>query len=467
MKRVRSRKQAEAQSDDITSEGDRAGTALYAPFQTQAYVAPPVVNGRVPKNAFGNIDVYVLSMIPPGASYIPHPETSRAARVLGIDYSDAVTGFEFKGRHGMAIVKGAVVADSYQEAVITVIQGFDDDRRQEEEEKRTLEALRMWKRIMTGLKIRQRIDGYEIEGQRSEQNSSSRDNIDEFDDARNDSEISYNNEDDEMAGGFMPTSDTGPVAEPTISRHLENRAGEKFPRQLRLDGLLDRDAKDYQPTKRKSEVLSKEIVNQLAQVESHGGGFMVDENNGMQGGYVRTNIRPSPQSEVLHTQMSDDPIQLAGLGDEFRSDPNDNSDCGDGSHSDENMDLSSPSSNSSKPSHLLNREELEEATLLQQLHEMGQENLNTRNAEPLIPGLDAFSPKNRSIATQETLENNLNGSVQSGMKSPHSSNSRQKAQDDLRLPTLLKRRRSSSMESKGSLLSYDPEDDDVEPDWLD
>lgn len=54
-------------------EGDEdndVGTGLYDIQQTEVYEAPPVVNGRVPKNSYGNLDIYVPSMIPPGACHI-------------------------------------------------------------------------------------------------------------------------------------------------------------------------------------------------------------------------------------------------------------------------------------------------------------------------------------------------------------------------------------------------------------
>jgi xeroderma pigmentosum group C-complementing protein len=50
---------------------ERPGTNLYTEDQTEIYQAPPVVNGRVPKNAFGNIDVYVSSMVPKGGIHLP------------------------------------------------------------------------------------------------------------------------------------------------------------------------------------------------------------------------------------------------------------------------------------------------------------------------------------------------------------------------------------------------------------
>jgi xeroderma pigmentosum group C-complementing protein len=60
------------QGDDVEDgEEERAGTALYTFDQTELYEPPPVMNGRVPKNSYGNLDIYVPSMVPPGGVHIP------------------------------------------------------------------------------------------------------------------------------------------------------------------------------------------------------------------------------------------------------------------------------------------------------------------------------------------------------------------------------------------------------------
>lgn len=59
--------------EDEMNDGmeERAGTNLYTEDQTELYVAPPIVNGRVPKNSFGNLDIFVPSMVPKGGTHIP------------------------------------------------------------------------------------------------------------------------------------------------------------------------------------------------------------------------------------------------------------------------------------------------------------------------------------------------------------------------------------------------------------
>jgi len=113
-----------------------------------------------------------------------------------------LVGFEFRGRHGTAVLKGIVVAVEYQDAVEAVIEGFQDEQAQVEERMRSLAALKMWRRFMIGLRIKERIDGYEVEGEEPEVVQ---------DDASE--EVGIYNDDDDMesdeyidggGGGFIP-----------------------------------------------------------------------------------------------------------------------------------------------------------------------------------------------------------------------------------------------------------------------
>jgi xeroderma pigmentosum group C-complementing protein len=154
-----SRNQAGGLSDD-EDENEPAETTLYAEFQTDVYMPPPVVNGRIPKNTYGNLDIFVPSMVPPGGVHIKRPEAVKAARILGIDYADAVTGFDFKGRRGTAVLGGIVIAIEYQEALEEVIEGLEDERRHAALEARTAEALRFWRLFLVKLRIAERVKEY-------------------------------------------------------------------------------------------------------------------------------------------------------------------------------------------------------------------------------------------------------------------------------------------------------------------
>ncbi|KAF2480869.1 hypothetical protein BDY17DRAFT_284955 [Neohortaea acidophila] len=159
VKRVPARR-ARRTVDEMDDDGEDSLVPLYAPFQTELYIPEPVTKGKVPKNAYGNLDVYVPSMVPAGGTHIHHPLARQAARILKIDYADAVTGFQFKGRHGTAVIDGVVVAEQYADAVNAAIDGLGDEQMEEESKARSAVALRMWKRFLTGLRIAARVSAY-------------------------------------------------------------------------------------------------------------------------------------------------------------------------------------------------------------------------------------------------------------------------------------------------------------------
>jgi xeroderma pigmentosum group C-complementing protein len=156
--RIRQRERTPDQDED--EEAERR-TALYSLGQTELYVPPAVsASGRIPRNAFSNLDIYVPSMVPGGGVHVSHPLTADAAKALKIDYADAVTGFTFKGRQGTAVIQGAIVARQYEDAVRAVISGLEYERELERSRQRSLVALTLWKRFLTGLRIEERVAAY-------------------------------------------------------------------------------------------------------------------------------------------------------------------------------------------------------------------------------------------------------------------------------------------------------------------
>ncbi|KAK1143306.1 hypothetical protein N8T08_006833 [Aspergillus melleus] len=181
--------------DDEVSE-TAAETPLYSLSQTELYKPPPVVQGKIPKNVYGNLDVYVPTMVPPGGAHVVHSEAARAAKILGIDYADAVTGFDFKGRHGTAVFRGVVIAIEYHEALEEVIRALENEKEQALLEEKSAESLRLWKHFLLKLRISERVQGYAIEGEEADnEGSEDMDGDDDFGDA------------EDYGGGFIPEPD--------------------------------------------------------------------------------------------------------------------------------------------------------------------------------------------------------------------------------------------------------------------
>ncbi|KAH8427595.1 putative DNA repair protein Rad4 [Aspergillus melleus] len=193
MKRVPASRAAFIDDEDSETAME---TPLYSLSQTELYKPPPVVQGKIPKNVYGNLDVYVPTMVPPGGAHVVHSDAARAAKILGIDYADAVTGFDFKGRHGTAVFQGVVIAIEYHEALEEVIRALENEKEQALLEEKSAESLRLWKHFLLKLRISERVKGYAIEGEEADnEGSDSMNGGDHFGDA------------EDYGGGFIPEPD--------------------------------------------------------------------------------------------------------------------------------------------------------------------------------------------------------------------------------------------------------------------
>ncbi|KAL1692551.1 hypothetical protein GGG16DRAFT_124024 [Schizophyllum commune] len=119
---------------------------LYARSQTELFVPPPVVDGKIPKNNFGNVDLFV-----------PNKGVVKIARKLGFDYAEALTGFEFKKRRAVPVIQGVVVAVENEQALLEAYWEAEQDAAEKARVKREERVLKLWTRLVQGLTIRARL----------------------------------------------------------------------------------------------------------------------------------------------------------------------------------------------------------------------------------------------------------------------------------------------------------------------
>ena len=76
--------------DGAAGAGDgRVPVPLYGEWQTEPYEPPAVVGGVVPRNGFGNIELWG-GAVPRGGAHVVHPHALAAAARLGISHAPAV-----------------------------------------------------------------------------------------------------------------------------------------------------------------------------------------------------------------------------------------------------------------------------------------------------------------------------------------------------------------------------------------
>ncbi|TKA77100.1 hypothetical protein B0A55_03585 [Friedmanniomyces simplex] len=156
--------------DAVRETGEKLKQGLYSREQTDWIIPPPIKDGVIPKNAFGNMDVYVPTMVPEGAVHVPLKGTAKICRKLEIDYAEACTGFEFGKQRAVPVLTGVVVAEEHEILLRDAWREEQKEAKRKEDVKRTTVALQWWRKMVLGLRVleRMRVD-YEGSGGREEE----------------------------------------------------------------------------------------------------------------------------------------------------------------------------------------------------------------------------------------------------------------------------------------------------------
>lgn len=144
--------------DELEREtGEKPKQGLYAKYQTEYIIPPPIRDGVIPKNDYGNIDCFVPSMVPRGAAHIPWPGTVRLCKKLGIEYAEAVTGFEFGSKMAVPVIQGVVVAVENEDLLKDAWRADAAEKREKERRKAEARILQTWRKFLFGLRIAERV----------------------------------------------------------------------------------------------------------------------------------------------------------------------------------------------------------------------------------------------------------------------------------------------------------------------
>lgn len=196
--------------------GQKPTQGLYSRGQTEYIIPPPISDGVIPKNAYNNIDCFVPSMVPKGAVHIPLKGTVRICKKLGIDYAEAVTGFEFGNKMAIPVITGVVVAEENEEMVREAWETYAAEQKIKEDGKLEKAVLGLWRKFTMGLRINEKVQGAygdDVDDARPEQNTPGQTGM-------NANAGGFATQDAEMAGGFfLPHEDDEHMGELVLEDH--------------------------------------------------------------------------------------------------------------------------------------------------------------------------------------------------------------------------------------------------------
>lgn len=183
--------EAEAQT------GHKVMQPLYSYDQTDWIIPPPIEDGVIPKNQYGNIDLFVEHMLPEGAAHVPYRGAVRVCKRLEIDFAEAVVDFEFGHRMAVPVIHGVVIAEEHFDAVMEELAKDEAEKKRKEDEKRRKVVHATWRRLLMGMRIRERIrkeygdveESYNVFGHSRDQHDTS---------------VKQSANAEDTAGGFLP-----------------------------------------------------------------------------------------------------------------------------------------------------------------------------------------------------------------------------------------------------------------------
>ncbi|KAJ1750678.1 hypothetical protein LPJ79_002711 [Coemansia sp. RSA 1821] len=144
--------------DAEAAAGREPLVALFGEWQTQQIRPPPVVDGRVPRNDFGRVDLFTPAMLPPGAAHVHDPGAARVCADLGIDCAPAVTGFDFRRGVSTPVFDGVVVPLESADVIADALQARRHEAAAQERADREQRAVRRWRRLLVALRVRAEVD---------------------------------------------------------------------------------------------------------------------------------------------------------------------------------------------------------------------------------------------------------------------------------------------------------------------
>jgi len=153
------------ESDDQEEEEGTGGglvgppVALYGLWQTEAMEAQEVTtDGRVPVNAFGNVDLTHGAQPPQGCTHVSLPRARAVAKELGFHAPDALVGFERYAGRQVPVLDGVVVATEFAGALSDACQADQRAREERAQQKQTDEAAKRWRKLLAAIWVKRRVD---------------------------------------------------------------------------------------------------------------------------------------------------------------------------------------------------------------------------------------------------------------------------------------------------------------------
>ncbi|KAB5560898.1 hypothetical protein DKX38_005855 [Salix brachista] len=147
-----------SEDNDYAETDSKGNNELYGTWQLEPLQLPHAVNGIVPKNERGQVDVWSEKCLPPGTVHLGLPRVFYVAKRLEIDYAPAMVGFEFRNGRSVPVFDGIVVCNEFKDAILEAYAEEEERRDAEEKKRNEAQAICRWYQLLSSIITRQRLN---------------------------------------------------------------------------------------------------------------------------------------------------------------------------------------------------------------------------------------------------------------------------------------------------------------------
>lgn len=130
---------------------------LFGKWQTEKYIPPAAKDGKVPRNEYGNVELFKPWMLPKGTIHVPIQGLSRIAKKLNIDCAPAMVGWEFSNGSMRPVYDGFVICEEANDYIMDAWNQEMDEQMKKEALKREKRAIDNWTKLVRGMLLYQKI----------------------------------------------------------------------------------------------------------------------------------------------------------------------------------------------------------------------------------------------------------------------------------------------------------------------
>uniref|UniRef100_A0A182QP33 Rad4 beta-hairpin domain-containing protein n=1 Tax=Anopheles farauti TaxID=69004 RepID=A0A182QP33_9DIPT len=130
---------------------------IFGHWQTDEFDPPTAENGIVPRNEYGNVELFTEKMLPKGTVHLKLPGLNKVCKRLQIDCAPALTGFDMAKMRVVPVYDGFVVCQEFAEQVVEEWYKEMEKEDQREQEKLEKRVYGNWKRLIKGLLVRRKL----------------------------------------------------------------------------------------------------------------------------------------------------------------------------------------------------------------------------------------------------------------------------------------------------------------------